>query len=347
MKFVIRADANSNIGQGHVMRCLSLADALCAGGHSCVFVTAKDSVVNMIERRGYKAFVLGTCYNDMESETGELLKILEKEKAEVLIVDSYFVTKKYFDVLKGRIKTVYFDDVYSFAYNVDCLINYNIYADEEKYKDIYLTGKVKEPEFILGSKYAPLRKEFVREDDPEIKEIKNIMVSVGGADPLHLALEFVKRFSAEEFLKDKKIKMVLGRMEPDIEEIKKTAEKEENIDILVDITNMKEIILKSDILISAAGSTQYEICACARPCICFSMADNQVEGGKKFEELGAFIYAGDARNNETFFDDVINALKKLILNEDIAREMGKKAGEITDGRGAGRILNELERIFGR
>ena len=347
MKFVIRADANSNIGQGHVMRCLSLADALCAGGNACVFATAKDSIPVMIERRGYKALILGTCYDEMDSETGELLKILDDEKADVLIVDSYFVTKDYFDILKDKIKTVYFDDVYSFAYNVDCLINYNIYADEEKYKDIYLTGKVKEPRFILGSKYAPLRKEFVREENFEINEIKNIMVSVGGADPLHLALEFVRRFSAEDFLKDKKIKMVLGRMEPDIEEIKKAAGKEENIEILVDITNMREMILESDILISAAGSTQYEICACERPCICFSMADNQVEGGKKFEELGAFVYAGDARNNASFFDDVINALKKLILNEDIAREMGKKAGEITDGRGAGRIVKELERFFGR
>ncbi len=347
MKFVIRADANSNIGQGHVMRCLSLADALCAEGNPCVFVTAGDSIPVMIERRGYKALILGTCYDEMDSETDELLKILDDEKADVLIVDSYFVTKDYFDILKGKIKTVYFDDVYSFAYNVDCLINYNIYADEEKYKDIYLTGKVKEPRFILGSKFAPLRKEFIREENFEINEIKNIMVSVGGADPLHLALEFVRRFSAEDFLKDKKIKMVLGRMEPDIEEIKKTAGKEENIEILVDITNMREMILDSDILISAAGSTQYEICACERPCICFSMADNQVEGGKKFEELGAFVYAGDARNNVSFFDDVINALKKLILNEEIAREMGKKAGEITDGRGAGRIVKELERFFGR
>ena len=173
------------------------------------------------------------------------------------------------------------------------------------------------------------------------------MVSVGGADPLHLAVEFVKRFSSEEFLKDKKIKMVLGRMEPDIEEIKKIAEKEDNIDILVDITNMKEMICESDILISAAGSTQYEICACQRPCICFSMADNQVEGGKKFEELGAFIYANDARNNPGFFDGVINALRKLVSDPELVKEMGKKAGEITDGRGAGRIVKELERFFGR
>ncbi|MBO4775567.1 MAG: hypothetical protein J5515_03030, partial [Lachnospiraceae bacterium] len=104
MKFVIRADANSNIGQGHVMRCLSLADALCERGNSCVFVTAKDSVVAMMERRGYKAFVLGTSYDQTESETEELFDILDREKADVLIVDSYFVTDKYFDVLKGKIK---------------------------------------------------------------------------------------------------------------------------------------------------------------------------------------------------------------------------------------------------
>ena len=116
---------------------------------------------------------------------------------------------------------------------------------------------------------------------------------------------------------------------------------------MVDINNMKEEIEKSDLVVSAAGSTQYEICACKRPCICFSMADNQVEGAKKFGESGAFVYVGDARDNDSFMDDLFEAIKKIKENVNLAKEMSEKAGNIADGLGAKRIANKLINLFGR
>ena len=150
----------------------------------------------------------------------------------------------------------------------------------------------------------------------------------------------------DEFFKDKNINMILGKMEPDIDRIESICKASDNIRYFVNISDMKAKIEESDLVISAAGSTQYEICACAKPCICFSMADNQVPGGEKFGELGAFIYAGDARDNECFFYDVINAVKRVAGDISLAKELSRKASEIADGHGAGRIVKELENIFG-
>ena len=347
MKVIIRADANSNIGQGHVMRCLSLCDAFKDKGHECLFVCAKDTPMDFIMNRGYDVYYLTTSYNRMDDELALLERIIAEEKADLLIIDSYYVTHDYFEALGKVIKTVYLDDVYEFAYNVDCLVNYNVYADEEKYKEMYVTEKVKTPEMIIGPTYAPLRKEFSERNIKEINEIKNIMISVGGADPLHLAYGFALGFSEDEFFKDKNINMILGKMEPDIDKIKSICEATKNISYFVNVKDMKEKIEEADIVISAAGSTQYEICACGKPCICFSMADNQVPGGEKFGELGAFIYAGDARDNECFFYDVLNAVKRIAADSALAKEMSRKASEIADGHGAERIVKELENIFGR
>ena len=77
------------------------------------------------------------------------------------------------------------------------------------------------------------------------------------------------------------------------------------------------------------------------------MADNQVPGGEKFGELGAFIYAGDVRNNDGFFYDVLNAVKRVSADNALAKEMSRKASEITDGHGAERIVGRLEKLFGR
>ena len=63
--FIIRADGNSVIGMGHVMRCLSIADAVKVQGVEPVFVTACEECISMIEQRGFQARLLTTDYRDM------------------------------------------------------------------------------------------------------------------------------------------------------------------------------------------------------------------------------------------------------------------------------------------
>ena len=51
-----RADANHNIGMGHVMRMLSIADAFVSAGNNVCFILADDSVSKLVESRGMKSF---------------------------------------------------------------------------------------------------------------------------------------------------------------------------------------------------------------------------------------------------------------------------------------------------
>lgn len=87
----IRADANPNIGMGHIMRCLSIADAFHTLGNSLMFILADEHVLPLITERGYEAIVLHSAYNNMEAE----LPLWESQgivTADFIIVDSYYVT---------------------------------------------------------------------------------------------------------------------------------------------------------------------------------------------------------------------------------------------------------------
>ena len=172
---VIRADANSKIGMGHVMRCLSVADALLKRGEEVLFVTADDTPVPLLTKKGVPYRVLHTYYADMEAELPGLLCILQEltQRAELpeevlsrmssqrkdiaILVDSYYVTEKYLAALKKRITTIYMDDIYAFSYPVDMLINYNIYGEEMGYEKDAAFADTK---LLLGTKYVPLREEF-------------------------------------------------------------------------------------------------------------------------------------------------------------------------------------------
>lgn len=182
---VIRADANSKIGMGHVMRCLSVADALLKRGEEVLFVTADDTPVPLLTKKGIPYRVLHTDYADMEAELPELLAVLwelalravspeaalpqmPSQRAEsseealpqrnaAILVDSYYVTEKYLAALKKRITTIYMDDIYAFSYPVDMLINYNIYGEEMGYEKDAAFADTK---LLLGTEYVPLREEF-------------------------------------------------------------------------------------------------------------------------------------------------------------------------------------------
>ena len=169
MNIVIRADANEHIGQGHVMRCLSLADSLNEAGHVCVFACADKVGVSIVEKRGYECKFLNSDHSMMMWDVESTKALVRKTEAELIIIDSYHVSNEYFNAFKGLCKVVYFDDVYSFAYDVDCLINYNVYASKDKYDALYAKDGVKAPEFILGPSFAPLRRNF-RGRFPEQKD---------------------------------------------------------------------------------------------------------------------------------------------------------------------------------
>jgi len=349
MKILFRADSNEYIGQGHVMRCMSLADAFSQNGAECILAYNDTVTESLIKDRNIKGVCLKGEYDKPENELPVLTDMIKKENIDLIIIDSYYVTPLYLNSIRQIIKTVYIDDVYSFAYPVDVLVNYNIYADADKYRDLYLNTEVKLPELILNSHYAPLRKEFQNKDG--IKNIgdnvESVMITFGGSDPLHLAKRLLSKFVQNyEYIKNIRIDFILGKMEQDIEEIRSLSEEYENINIYVNVSNMADYIKDADMTVSASGSTLYEICACQRSGICFSMADNQMEGAKKFNDLDAFIYIGDARENEHFEDDLFAAIVRLCEDVSVLKRMALNASKIADGFGAEhlacRLLKETE-----
>ena len=346
MNILMRADANPNIGQGHVMRLLSVADAFSEIGVNAAFVCAKDSFTELISGRGYEVISLKTGYREMEAEIEELKSVIEDQKAEFLIVDSYFVTEDYFKALKEVLPLVYFDDVFAFPYPVDLLVNYNIYGTLDKYTSLY-QGCDKAPALILGPEYAPLRREF--QGIPERvqpKEVKNIALSFGGADPERMAKAFLDTLnSRESIVKKCKVNMILGAMEPDLKAIEEFSKNTDWLTLHVNIRDMKGVLSNCDLAVSAAGSTQYEICACQVPCINFSMADNQVPGGEEFGRRGIFHYVGDKRYVDDFYGKLIRAMEELIGDYEERVRMGKAERALTDGLGAKRMANKILEVL--
>ena len=151
----IRADMNAQIATGHIMRCLSIADALHGVGEPVTFILADEQAVSILKQRGYDAIVLHTQWNHMDEELPVLSQIIRNEHIDKLLIDSYQVTQRYLAELSKLVTTFYIDDLNLFEYPVDVVICYANYWKKFQYKI-----NDKRTTYLLGMKYVPLKQAF-------------------------------------------------------------------------------------------------------------------------------------------------------------------------------------------
>ena len=339
---IFRTDGNETIGSGHVMRCLSIANAIASRNEKCLFVLADSSFEGIINELGYDSVVLNSDYSDMNNELEQFSEIINNIQPWLVIIDSYYVTKEYLASLKNIAYTVYIDDLASFAYPVNCLINYNIYGKDLDYKGLYKgTGCL--PDMLLGIEYIPVRAMFKNVEKRVQKQIvDDVLISTGGADPIHLALEITRYIRS---INDtKRYHILVGAMNPDYEEILQIASACENVIVHHNVKNMRSLIMSCDIAVSASGSTLYELCACGVPMIIYTLADNQILGNKKFIDLGLAKSCGDLRYSDNPVKTIFDGVSDLCDNYQIRCSVGAKMQSVVDGNGADRIADALLRF---
>lgn len=344
---LFRADANPSIGFGHIMRCLSIADAVASFNQEVLFILADDTVQELVASRGYPSIVLGTAYHDLEGEAERVSSIISEKKAGVLVVDSYFVTERYLNALwetcrSAGCRLVYMDDVLAFPYPCDMLLNYNIYASDADYKGLYQS--VKEiPTFLLGTDFAPLRREF-QNLPPRIvrRQGRNILISTGGSDCDHITLELVEEIrnkTREEIT----FHVIIGAMNEDKELIYDKAKDCTNIVLQENVKNMSDLMQACDVAISAAGSTLYELCATQTPAVTYILADNQIPGAEGFEHHGVLQCAGDVRQlgAQRLAIRLLDSAVELCDDYNERYRIAGWMSEVVDGRGAERIAESI------
>ena len=138
------------------MRCLSLGMAARQLGMECIHIMADTSFKKTVEDYGFSCKILNSNYAKMDQEIDRTVQYIRMFTPEVMVVDSYFVSKKYLDQLHHWTKLVYIDDIKSFSYPVDYLINYNAGSVRWNYADFYKKNKIQTPLLLLGEFYIPL-----------------------------------------------------------------------------------------------------------------------------------------------------------------------------------------------
>ena len=337
MNVLIRADGNERIGSGHIMRTKSIANELKGLGAKVLYALADERGKRLINNE-FQSVILSSNYECLDDEINALSSVVKEQKIKLILLDSYFVTPKYFKELKKLAKVAYIDDLDAFAYECEALINYGAFFDKNEYKARQNLAK----KHFLGSEFAPLRAEFgSTQKSSKNTQKKQVLLTTGNTDLLGIMPRLLEAFLSDESLKNLEFLAISGAFNEHENKLLALSAKHKNIKVLKSPENMAQIMAEADFVLSAGGSTLYELASLAKAVICFSIAANQ-NNIKSWAEAGAMLYAGDAKaDSHSVVAKSLNLLKSLLNDENLAKTLGQKAHFFVDGKGAIRLAKEL------
>lgn len=264
-QILFRADGNAQIGLGHVMRCLALADML-KGDFSMRFalVEPTQEVTALIESAGLSIVSL--------SETSSQTDFLDQiNPDEIVVLDGYDFDEVFQQSVRDRAKKLVFIDDLADGHQVaDALINHAGGIIETDYDAGTYT------KFCLGPHYALLRPEFLNPEgfgEPPLDG--PIFVSLGGADPHNTSLTVLEAIRQVDATLA--VHIVLGPFHPNRPIIEAFKNQLPNMTTLQNLSasQMVSELQRCSLAITACSTISYEVCAVNRPLIAIVTADNQ------------------------------------------------------------------------
>lgn len=358
---IIRSDAALHIGTGHVMRCLTLANALKQKGATINFICREHEghLASVIREQGHQCYLLPrpsqpvSKHPDLhlepphaqwlgeawQNDVQQTKAVLANQYFDWLIVDHYALDARWEMAMRDITDGIMvIDDLADRKHDCDLLLDQTLGRKENDYE-----AKVPENCTILtGSLYALLRPEFsqwreyslARREQPVFK---SLLVNLGGIDNTNITGKVLDVLARCTLPDDLKITIVMGLTAPYLTQVQEQAKQMPvTTDVMVNVSNMAEIMAKSDLAIGAAGSTSWERCCLGLPSLMLILADNQKNTANALEKAGAIMTI-------KIITEIIEIMQRIIASPDILQKMSEAARDVVNGNGVAAVVEHLEK----
>ena len=325
----VLCDAAAATGLGHFVRSSALAAELTARGADVQLLLPPDSLPSAVDRAKSAGWdvVVGPW------DTDEV--VARTAAAGVAVVDSYRVDGPWLTELHRRLVAVgahlaVIDDQADREFSADLVLNQNVGAERFAYPG---AGRV-----LAGPRYALLRPQFPAHRDAALASAQRlpdvpatVLVLFGGTDAggmAALAAEAaVRAFPRAE------VRAVLPGG---------PATAPDGVTYLPPADAIHEEMLDADLVVSAGGTTLWELCCLARPAAVIAVAGNQQPAYDVLSGSGAVLPAG--REPVRDVAELAARLALLVAPSGTLREVARRAAEVTDGHGSERVAAILAEL---
>ncbi|MGF1609141.1 MAG: UDP-2,4-diacetamido-2,4,6-trideoxy-beta-L-altropyranose hydrolase [Kiloniellales bacterium] len=334
---VFRCDASPEIGGGHVMRSLVLADALAEEGWRCLFAVGREaaSTVPALSATAHAVHVIED--GPPASEAAAVGELAEGD-ADLLVVDHYERDAAFEAAARAWARRVMaIDDLANRRHDCDLLLDQSPGRRATDYDGLVPHATAR----LIGPDYALLRPAFYQARQGSLaarganRPLRRVLVSFGMVDGKGMTLPALDALA--QLGLPLAADVTLGGSTPLRKQIESRAQRLPFPVVLHQaVEQMAALMLEADLAIGAAGTSALERCCLGLPSLAVVTADNQAAQARALADAGAVALAGrwDAVDSET----LAASLRPLVLDGALRAEMALRAFAVCDGNGARRVV---------
>ena len=352
-----RTDASINIGTGHVMRCLTLADALREEGANCEFICREHSghLNEYIRSKGYVVHGLPIfSETDTDLTHSHWLGATQMQDAQVctptlnrikpdwLVVDHYALDARWESLLAPYYhRLMAIDDLADRPHACQLLLDQTFGRATEDYR----AWVPNDCTLLCGSRYALLRPEFAALREYSLQrrvnpKIKHLLITMGGMDKDNLTSKVLTALRGCPLPQECVITVVMGAPAPWLTDVQQQAQiMPWPTTVVVGANNMAQLMADSDLAIGAAGATAWERCCLGLPTMMMVLAENQSAVACNLVTAGA-VKIIEPKDN--LIQQISTLLPRLIMNQNELIDMITSSARIVDGSGATAVIAQME-----
>ena len=320
----VRVDAGVQIGDGHFLRCLTLANSLKKKFDQIIFISNQlpKHFIKKIKRDNFKIYKING-YTHIQKEKlekklktqlihndlVETKKIIEKYKNSTnwLIIDHFGIDHFWEKNVRVNIKKIIvIDDLANRKHECDILIDQNFYENMEKRYTKLIPNYCEQ---CIGPRFTLLRPEFfnARKNLKRKKQFKRILISFGGSDPSNETKKAI--LAIKDLEKKYKIDVIVGSNNPNKKQITNICSKISFCNFYEQVENISKYMKKADLAIGAGGTSTWERCCLGLPTIVTSLSKDQEKINENLSKIGCVINLGIAKKTTKL--DYVKILKEI------------------------------------
>lgn len=348
-----RVDASDEIGTGHVMRCLALAEELKDFGFKSKFFCRAHSghMAELIKNNRHEVELLPirdkwvaelnlTSHSNYESWLGanwsddvrEVLNRVKDHPPDWLVVDHYGIDVKWerFFSTNCSTKIAVIDGLGNRSHCSEILLDPTYSGDpDKKWMGLIPTDTIR----LAGPKYMLLRREFFyhrREAQSKSTKIKRILLSFGGKDINNVTQDILSKILLLRE-RDFEIDIIVGSGYKKLVDLRRQCKGIKNITIHLQPKNLAELMGNADMAISGGGVMLLEQCFLGVPSLVITTAENQINSARELHDYGAVFYLGHYSPDTSEGISIIlsDFMSNLDGHTDMLRKMSELSRSIT------------------
>ena len=347
MNVVFRVDASIDIGSGHFMRCLTLAERLTLNGYEVAFICIDlpGAMYGLLATKKIRFEKISTIANSAQevdaSMTIEMANKLFPDCVDWVVVDHYGLDSRWESALRDKCNYILvIDDIADRSHDCDILVDQN-YEDTSRYSNLVNKRCI----LLLGPNYALLNPEYIhyrklRLQRGDLTDMKKVLVFFGGSDLYDLtgktldALTFIK-------LNDLNVDIVVGNSYPYFDKLKYSAKIRGRTRVYKPRNHLADLMVDADIAIGGGGVTNWERMCMGLSSIVITLAENQVPICEILSRKGAIRLLGTSKSVSS--QDIYKAFIEE-MHSDLILHRAAIAKDLCDGMGLDRVINEMRSI---